>query len=70
MKGTQGRASSSEDQMAKIWTDNREPRLEDLLEDELTWKLLAVSGSTVEQLRREMIDARSRLLARSQAKAA
>ncbi|WP_421706696.1 hypothetical protein [Algihabitans sp.] len=56
--------------MAKIWTDNREPRLEDLLEDELTWKLLAVSGSTVEELRREMAHARSRLLARNQAKAA
>ena len=45
-------AFDSEDPMAKTWTNNREPRLEDLLEDELTWKLLEVSGSTVEQLRR------------------
>ncbi|WP_162906842.1 hypothetical protein [Algihabitans albus] len=56
--------------MAKTWTNNREPRLEDLLEDELTWKLLEVSGSTVEELRREMTDARSRLKARTQARAA
>ncbi|WP_375596653.1 hypothetical protein ABWI00_10255 [Algihabitans albus] len=56
--------------MAKTWTNNREPKLEDLLEDELTWKLLEVSGSTVEQLRREMTEARARLLARTESKAA
>ncbi len=56
--------------MSKAWTDNAEPSLDELIEDEVTAALLRATGRTVEALRCEMYAQRERLQTPRQSHAA